>query len=213
MTRTVANATFQRTIQFTPQALAHTTQNSKWCLVSSRRILWELVPHGTYIWMTGLEWVSCSLYLAWMVTDLLVVFTHIELCDRISDYLKYKFCLGFDYDVYMNWPVLSSSPDSIVCRRTCSVYGALSSTLSLARKVYPAGGQSWSWLWVTNRTSVLSQSPWLKNNCLYDDSKVTSSSIIVFGTFWASPSSASLTRVSSSSRFSSHGRQGLFPSR
>ena len=48
-TQTVANATFQRTIQFTPQALALTTQNS---LVSN--ILWELVPHGNWIiWIIG----------------------------------------------------------------------------------------------------------------------------------------------------------------
>ena len=105
--------------------------------------------------------------------------------------------------------------DPIVIARAMMQISTPALRLSLAEEVYPAGGQSRSRFWVTNRTSVPSQSPWLKNHS-YDDCKVSSSSIVVLGVFRASPSkrsSSSASLISSLPRCSSHGRQqGLFPS-
>ena len=71
--------------------------------------------------------------------------------------------------------------DPIVIARAMMQISTPALRLSLAKEVYPAGGQSRSRFWVTNRTSVPSQSPRLKNSRSYDDCKVSSSSIVVLG--------------------------------
>ena len=71
-----------------------------------------------------------------------------ELCDRISDYSKYKFCPGFDYDAYMSnyykkiryhpsKVQITTHPFKCVQSSKCTMWHKLSKNASVADKVSP----------------------------------------------------------------------------